>query len=299
MRTMTLRPRLLAGSLLALAAAGVAAQGVPRDDYPLPPGTRIAPLGEDAATDVAAEARTGGFDDLQKAREALDELLRAYESGNVSLIQRRLDPAMVGYQVFLDGVRRDVNAYKNLRINLTDTQITAGPDLAVIQVAWEKRFVSSSSFTPGLFTGRSTILMHRDGEHWRLAAVARDNPFSSASGTLARLTITPMMIGVNDWDGTIPLRVEVTDPDMAGLANVRITVTSNAGERETLVLPSVSPGVFRILAVDGFFTSVTPNNQLLEASPDVGSNVFTFRYVDSNPGENRPPSTLTRTLRVQ
>ncbi|MCC7258221.1 MAG: hypothetical protein IT486_07595 [Gammaproteobacteria bacterium] len=305
--TIITRSHHVAGAIvLALAVSSAVAQGVPRDEYPLPPASEIRPIepagvgpqpGERADEEGAA-AGVGGLEDLQRARDALDELLRAYEAGNVAKFQQKLDPAMVGYQVFLDGVRRDVAAYRNLRIHLTDTQITAGPDLAVIQIAWEKRFLSAGSFTPGIFTGRSTVLMHRDGDAWQLSAVALDNPFSSASGVLARFTVMPMALGVTTLDGDVPMQVEVVDADMAGAETVQVTVSSANGDRETLQLPSVSPGVFRIISVPLLFEPGTPvpNNLLVEVP---GPGTVTFRYVDANPGDNRPASTLTRVVRVQ
>ncbi len=300
MRTTMLHHRIFIGALLATLAPAAAAQGVPRDEYPLPPASEIRPLGTgEAGEKKPGEPRpVGGLTDIHEAHEALDELLRAYEAGNVALIQRRLDPAMVGYQVFLDGVRRDANAYKNLRINLTDTQITAGPDLAVIQIAWEKRFLAVSDFTPGIFTGRSTILMHRDGDGWQLAAVALDNPFSSASGTLARFKVLPASLVTGSLVGFVPVQVEVVDPDMAGLGTVRVAVTGSDGDRETLTLPATSPGVFRIATLNMLLDpgGAIPNNNVLELA---GAGSFTFRYVDPNPGDNRPASTLTRVVRVR
>ncbi len=304
--------RTVIACLLIGVSATALAQSPPRTENPLPPGAVIPPLDNEAqpAATSAAAAPAGeighlpDFSQIQRARDALEELLRAYETGNIGLIQRRLDPSMVGYQVFLDGVRRDVSALKNLRINLTDTQVTVGPDLAVIQTNWEKRFVGVTDFRPGIHTGRSTILLHRDGEQWRLSAVARDNLFSSASGTLARFTVTPQMLGSNGLDGQMPVQVEVVDPDMAGLRNLQLAAASSTGDRETLTLPEVSPGVFRVMTVQmtGRNPAATPGNGVLELVPGqlgIPVGTFTFTYIDANPGENRPPSTLTRVIRVQ
>jgi hypothetical protein len=299
------RCRVVAGILLSIAASGTVAQGVPRDEYPLPPASEIRPIepGQSgpepgAPADQTASATIGGLDDMQQARTAFDELLRTYESGNIAKFRQHLDPSMVGYQVFLDGVRRDVAAYRNLRINITDTQITAGPDIAVIQLAWEKRFLSANDFTPGIFTGRSTVLMHRDGDTWQLSAVALDNPFSSASGVLARFTVTPASLAISALDGNVPMQIEVVDADMAGAESVRISVSTANGDRETLVLPSVSPGVFRDNSAPLLFEPGTPtaNNLLIEVP---GPGTVSFRYVDANPGDNRPASTITRLVWAQ
>ncbi len=294
-----LRHRLVSGTVSALVALGAAAQGVPADEYPLPPAAGIHPIDAGLEPGTATKKTSlGALKDMEDARASLDELFRTYESGNIARLQQRLDPGMVGYQVFLNGIRRDIAAYRNLRINLTDVQVTAGPDLAVIQLAWEKRFLSASDFTPGIFTGRSTVLMHRDGDTWKLSAVALDNPFSSASGALARFTVTPMSLAIGVLDGDVPMQVEVVDPDMAGLEIVNVTVSTANGDRETLLVPSVSPGVFRLISVPLLFEPGTPGpGNLLVEVPGPGS--ITFRYVDTNPGDNRPASTLTRLLRVQ
>lgn len=303
MSSMTYIHRIAGALALLLAMPAAPGQGVPRDEYPLPPAAAI---GLQEAPGAAAQAvpqddgaadASGGLDDMHEARAALDELLRAYESGNVAKFRQKLDPSMVGYQVFLEGVRRDVAAYRNLRINLTDTQVTAGPDLAVIQTAWEKRFLSAGDFTPGIFTGRSTLLLHREGKGWRLSAVAQDNPFSSASGVLARFTLLPAVLGMNSLNGNVPLRIEVVDPDMAGAPGVNIAVSTSNGDRETLQLPAVAPGVFRITTAPIVLSvAPVPGNQVVETN---WPSTISFRYLDANPGDNRPASTLSRTVRVQ
>ncbi|MBW7930061.1 MAG: nuclear transport factor 2 family protein [Gammaproteobacteria bacterium] len=304
MSSMTYIHRIAGTLALLLAMAAAAGQGVPRDEYPLPPAAPIG-LQEAAAPaaqavpggDAADAAGVGGLGDMHEARAALDELLRAYEAGNVAQFRQGLDPSMVGYQVFLEGVRRDVAAYRNLRINLVDTQVTAGPDLAVIQTAWEKRFLSAADFSPGIYTGRSTLLLHREGRGWRLSAVAQDNPFSSASGVLARFTLLPAVLGMNSLNGNVPLRIEVVDPDMAGAPGVNIAVSTSNGDRETLQLPAVAPGVFRITTAPIVLSvAPVPGNQVVETS---WPSTISFRYLDANPGDNRPASTLTRSLRVQ
>jgi hypothetical protein len=111
------------------------------------------------------------------AMNAFNEFLRAYEFGNTALIQNKLDPAMIGYQRFIDGVIQDNNRSKQLRVFLKDTQLQCGPDITVIQTLWEKRYLDVNTFQPGLTTGRSTILMHRDQTGWKFAAIAGDNLF--------------------------------------------------------------------------------------------------------------------------
>lgn len=298
--------------LLVLSMATASAQTPSRDHNPLPPGSDIrsqVPVGGERANGVSAAAGAAArdalpdFSEIQKARDAFDELLRAYESGNVGQVRRRLDPSMIGYQVFLDGVRRDANALKNLRIQLIDTQVTVGPDVAVIQTAWEKRYLAVSDFQPGLLTGRSTILMHRGAEGWRLAAVAQDNLFTSATGMLTRFTLAPSVVslvpGADAPTQRIALQLEIADPDLAGLGEISVSVTSSEGDREVLAVPAVAPGVFRLQSVTmaPFMQLIVPGNQVLDLAGAAAT--FTFSYIDADPGGNRLPVTLNRVLLVQ
>ncbi len=244
---------------------------------------------------------TASFDDMQQAQGALEELMRAYESGNVLSVQNRLDPGMIGYQRFVDGMQRDVAALKQIRINLFETQITAGPDVAMIQGSWEKRFFGVAGYTPGIFTGRSTFLMHRDKAGWRLAAVAGDNPFSSESGALAVLTLQPPTLAIGRVVGSVAVRIELVDPDLAGLARVTVEVSTSHGDREGVVLDAVAPGQFlRTTLPMARVGAVAPGNgtvEFLAAGPFPAT--VSVRYVDANPGANRPPTTLARSLVVQ
>lgn len=242
------------------------------------------------------------FEDMKQAQAALDELLRAYERGDVQLVQGRLDPSMIGYQRFVDGMTRDVNALKQIRIHMFESQVTAGPDVALIQGSWEKRFFGVTDYTPGIFTGRSTFLMHRDKSGWKLAAVGGDNPFSSEAGTLAQLTLQPPTLSSGRVAaGDLPIQIELVDPDLAGLAQVTVEVSNAHGDREGVVLSAVSPGRFlRPTLPVARAVAVTPGNGVLEfvAGGPFPATV-TVRHVDANPGANRPPSTLTRSMIVQ
>lgn len=209
----------------------------------------------------------------RKAQEALEELVRAYEAGNVGLIRNRLDPAMIGYQRFIDGVIQDSSRLKLIRIHLKDTQVLAGPDVAVIQTNWEKRFLSATGLAPGLFTGHSMFLLHRDNGGWKVAAFGGDNLFASQSGVLAQLGLvnanTPLAPSVN---------IEVIEPDMAGAISLTVTLTHSGGTFYP-VLNEMTPGRF-----------VSP-------SPvGVSTGVVTLRYLDANPGGGRPPSWLGKSI---
>ncbi len=241
--------------------------------------------------------------DLAEARrvqQALNDFIPDYETGHVIALRNTLDPTMVGYQRFLDGMVRDTTAYKQIRIHLLDTQTLAEPDVAVIQTNWEKRFISVSTFQPGLFTGHSTFLFHRGKEGWRIAAFGGDNLFASQSGVLAQLTFAPAIIPLASIPVVaavnIPVQIEVVDPDIAGLGSINVEIVTNLGDREVFALTELTPGRYTRNVLKFGVGPVIPGNGQIDVP---GPTTLTLRYQDNNPGDNRPPSVLTRTIRVQ
>lgn len=180
-------------------------------------------------------------EDADHAYAALQELTRAYEARNLALLQGRLDPAMVGYQRIIDGVAAQGGLQRATRVIFTDTQITAGPDVAVVQTAWEKRAVASSSFTPQLLLGRVTFLLKRrpaGGEsngsgldRWLVTAIDGDNPFANLSpvsrgGTtqpLARISASMTAVPLASIPSTcagVPVLPSQTTPVSGSLAGI-------------------------------------------------------------------------------
>jgi len=277
---------LAAAAMLSLAAAG-------------------APLhAQEGPGSIAGGEQPMTLQEASAARSALDQLVRAYERGDVAAVRSALDPAMIGYQRFLDGVQQDFSALKQIRVHLLEVQVTAGPDVAAIQLAWEKRFFTPTDSRPGLFRGRTLLLMHRAASGWKLAAIAGDDPFSSQSGTLARLDVgassfsrallAPCTVPCN-----LPMRIELVDPDLAGMPSVSVEVRTSQGDIETVALTPAAPGHF-VRNTLTFVLSPTPAaysgavNIGISAAPIT----LTFRYVDRDPGAGRPPSTLVRTVSV-
>lgn len=249
------------------------------------PATQIKPYGAPAPK-PPADQRAASFEHMQQARESFEGFVRAYETGNVLLVQRSLDPAMIGYQQFLDGVRSDTNALRQIRMQLIDTQIAAGPDVAVIQTAWEKRALNAATFQPLLLSGRSQILMHRGKDGWRLVAITGDNLFASATGTVAQLLNTPTFkAGPIGNIEARALGIQVTDPDLTGRPSITVQVRSTEGDVETVTLPAVGGGVFRVStltvrrnASPGTFVS---GNGIIEFSTPPA--LLTITYVDPLP----------------
>lgn len=258
-------------------------------------------VGEPPATVSPANASPAPVADLEearKARAAFEELIRAYETGNLALIQSRLSPSMIGYQRFLDGLTRDIHLMKQMRVHLFDTQVTAGPDMAVIQTGWEKRYLPVTDMgIPELLSGRGMFLLHRDKGEWKIAAMAGDNLFASLSGVMGQILLSMPVIPGPCPCGPV-LTVTLVDPDIAGQGSATLTVVSSQGESETLTLAETTPGRFVNAAVafdiaGGF----VPGNGVVEGT--AGSPIlFTFRYFDRRPGGNRPPSLVLKQLRA-
>ena len=117
------------------------------------------------------------------AQQALDNLLRAYERGDIAYLQRHIDPAMIGFGVLINDVINDTNAQRQTRIQITDRQMQCGPDVAVIDFAWEKYFLASANFAPVVTRGRGSVLISGLGSglngQWRISGLVGDSPLRS------------------------------------------------------------------------------------------------------------------------
>lgn len=229
--------------------------------------------GAQAQGSKPAEVPVADLAEAGRAQQALEEFIRAYETGNIGLLRSRLDPAMIGYQRFIDGMIQDGNRLKQIRIHLLDTQTLAGPDVAMIQTSWEKRFLSVTSLQPDLNTGKSQFLLHRGKDGWRVVAVGGDNPFASQSGVLAQLTLTNA-----GTVGSPAVMIAVVDPDLAGKGSAAVNLTYGATVA-TVTLTETTPGRFVTINAYG-----------------AASGLVTLKYMDGNPGGGRPPSLLTRSI---
>ena len=228
--------------------------------------------------------------------DELMEFVRAYESGSVATLQRRLDPSMLGYQRFLDGLIQDFNRQKQIRLFIKDTQVQCGSDLASVQFTWEKRYLDVGSFAPGFLTGRGITLLHRGSNTWRIAGFAGDNPFSSLAGTLGQLTFGPAfsLTSVSAIPTSVSVTVQVVDSDLAGLGSLTVQIVTTLGDAETVVLPETSPGRFMRNSLMLATGAVARGNGILEVANGVQ---LTLRYLDQNPGNNLPATMLTQVLR--
>jgi hypothetical protein len=246
--------------------------------------------------------KPASLEEAGKAQAALEEMIRAYESGNIAVFQNKLDPGMIGYQTLIDGIIKDITTQRRARITLTDTQVLAGPDVTVVQTRWEKRFLSTN-FAANLFTGRSTFLMHKiSNGGWQMTAFAGDNLFAAqSSGTLAQINFQPAILSkatvpIAGCGAAFPNLIQVFDPDLAGQGTKTVEVTSSGGEKKTLALTEVSPGRFSALSLvlANATGGPTGNPNCFDVQ---GLTSLRVRFIDNNPGDNRPvAATVTKTL---
>ncbi len=228
--------------------------------------------------------------------EELMAFMRAYESGNLAVLQAKLDPSMLGYQRFIDGLIQDFNRQKQTRMLVKDIQVQCGADLATVQFTWEKRYLDVVSFAPAFLTGRGTMLMHHNAGKWQAAAFAGDNPFSGFAGSLGQLTFGPAfnLASVSALSSNVPMTIEVVDNDLAGIGSLNVQIVTSLGDAEKISLPEISPGQFRLNSLIVSSGAVAQGNGIVEVANGV---VLTLRYVDQNPGNNLPPQMLTKILK--
>lgn len=237
-------------------------------------------------SDSGGRPRIGDPEDGRKALRAFEDILRAFEVGNVGLIRQKLDPSMIGYQQLLDNIALEANECKQMRVTLLNTQVQAAPDLAVVQTGWEKRCLLLPAFTPRLTVGRSTVLLHLGPNGWTFSAITGGSmlertalPVGAATAataatvaaagtagspagaprTLATLSVvnggaTYAGAAVLSGQNALPFTITVTDPDRVGAASVNVVLTSPAPASDTLTLalPAIAPGssLFRVTTVN-------------------------------------------------
>ena len=291
-------------ALLSMTIPYHAVQAAEQGNAAVSPAVSTSDTKSSATGDGTSSEPVAGLEEGKKVQEALDRLIHAYETGNISLIQSSIDPTMMGYQRLLDGVRQDTISLRQIRVELLNTQVVVGPDVAVIQTDWEKRFLSASNLSPGLFRGHSIFLMHRGESGWQVAGFSGDNLFAGQGGTLAQINVVPSVIPLAlipsilaGPPGPVPVRVEVIDPDLANRTSLTVQVSTGFGDRESVVLTATTPGDFVTNTLSMVNQSTfAVGNGVIEIQ---GATTLYIRYLDNNPGNNRPPSMLTRAVPIR
>jgi FecR protein len=176
------------------------------------------------------------------ATATLDALLRAYERGDVAFLQRRLNPSMIGYSALLNDVMNDNAAQRQTRIQVLDTQMQCGPDVAVIDFAWEKQFLTNPGLVPTVVRGRSSVLVTQLagglGGQWAISGMVGDPVFqpprASATGAAGGITVSPTTASfANSLSGcvappTVTANVNVVVNPVKVQANVTVDPKSGA-----------------------------------------------------------------------
>lgn len=254
---------------------------------------------EERPTDAKALSARGSEKPATPADRALLEiqlqaLIDAYERGDVGFFQAKIDPSMPGYSRVLDSMRRDATAQTRPRLLFTDQTWSIGPNVAMLQARFQKRYFDARNLNPELVEGRVVMLLSRDGDLWRVSAVTGDNPFESkalapCSNGLIRLVSPPNA-------NAEPFFVEVDDADLAGVPSIQVDILTDRGDREFLTLAALNPaGLFRGQINVRRLTQqsvAVPGNNAVEL---IGDAVVTARYADQCIAVARTQQVVTAT----
>lgn len=218
------------------------------------------------------------------AQQVLNDFIDAYERADVAYIQRRLDPAMVGYSAFLSNMMKDINVQKQNRFLIQNRNVQCGPDLAVINFKWEKRYLDLATFRPRLQTGQAVVLTHLKDGQWKLSGISGDNPFAPRLNQPTTLIASPDSLRVNILGATVvPTQIRLISEDLAGAGTVQVQAIASTGDRELLTLTEVQAGVFvknNFTAID----NVTPPNDGFLFLTQNGTSTVTFSYQNLSSG---------------
>ena len=115
------------------------------------------------------------------AQRVVDDLVRAYERGNLAELQRLFDPQVPGLGRMLDSATRERQQRIRVSMRVLDQTAQCGVDVASINFLWEKRSQSAVDLQPRLERGRAALLLVNDAQAgrpgWRVVSVAGKNPF--------------------------------------------------------------------------------------------------------------------------
>jgi hypothetical protein len=209
----------------------------------------------------------------------LQALIDAYERGDVGFFQAKIDPAMPGYSRVLDSMRRDATAQTRPRLLFTDQTWSVGPNVALLQARFQKRYFDARNLNPELIEGRVVMLLSRDGDLWRISAVTGDNPFESKALAPCGTGLIRLLSPANA--NAEPFFVEVDDADLAGVPSIQADIITDRGDREFITLTALNPaGLFRAQINVRRLTQqgvAVPGNNAVDL---IGDALVTARYAD-------------------
>lgn len=145
-------------------------------------GPSIAPVQPAPAPAPAQpETRSSACLPGSDAQQVVNDLMRAYERGNLAELQRLFDPQVPGLGRMLDSATRERQQQIRVSLRALDQTAQCGADVASINFLWEKRSQSAVDLQPRLERGRAALLLINDAQtgrpDWRVVSIAGQNPF--------------------------------------------------------------------------------------------------------------------------
>lgn len=246
----------------------------------------------------------GSQKDIQAAQQALDQMLRAYETGSITSLSQNFDPSMIGLQNMMDNIVIETSRCKQMRINLKDKKTSVGPDLAAIQASWEKRCLLLPDMKPVFETGQSTFLLHRGSQGWKTTGIAGTNLLTSNKipATLTASSDTTCYdISSLPVPSLLRFNIRVSDPYRKSASSVSVKVTSGSDIENIALNPVIvadTPGVFEVTFVTMNKGAAIPGNGIIEVQNNgTICPIITVQYIGNSITSGA--QTLTQTVRLR
>ncbi len=226
------------------------------------------------------------------AQKAFDELIRAYEQGDIAFLQSRLSPSMVGYSALINDVLNSTKTQRQTRIQVKDRQLQCGADVSVVNFSWEKTFLDSISFQPGIVRGQaSMVITGLSTGNWQVGGMAGNLPFAPVNPAL--LATSPAATPTT----SLPL-VPGPATGTAGAVSTSVQSISYATNPSGCAAPAVvsgtATGLFAGLGpqylVQQFMTPANNCNVSLQNTP---ASMCQFNIAGLPNGNRLIPGTLT------
>lgn len=182
----------------------------------------------DRADGDASIAQRATRADAEQVWQQFEQLIAAYERGDLAAFDRGFAPSTMGLQALRDALLFDAAARRLPRLRFTDTQLTASPELAVIQTRWEKRWLDPAGLAPEASEGQVTLLLKREDQRWQISAIQGDNPFIGPRDRRAQLRVGAVVVALAALPQTCPVVAPppVTGP-VSGTASGVLTVPAS------------------------------------------------------------------------
>ncbi|MEE9331875.1 MAG: hypothetical protein V3U89_06555 [Methylophilaceae bacterium] len=221
------------------------------------------------------------------AQKVLDAFVKAYERGDVAYIQRRLDPSMIGYGALLNSMMKDVNVQKQTRFLIQNKNVQCGPNLAVVNFSWEKRYLDLLTFRPRLQTGQAAVLTHFKAGEWKLSGITGDNPFAPTLNKPTTLVVTPRTANLGAiGTGIVPVSSQITlvSESLAGAGVIQVQARTSSGDTETISLKESQLGVFIKNDFNVMQGVLASNDGVLHVLVNGATTTITFKYSNLKTG---------------